>query len=889
MDTINEIANAIWSIRDILRSGFYGQNYIDVVLSFTLLSRCDCVLQWLEESVPEPNALHQEVNNLTPNTQWNAPGFSLYNTSAFYFRRLLDDRSNLVANMYTYIEGFNSEIQEILKQWNFDRMIDQLDKDHLLYLVIQEFTHIDLSPKKVSDSQMISLCQNLLQQGLHFEFSLQCPPWLVEFMIQYLEGRSITSIIDPSADSLLLIPLTEALHPRTTLGIVRSRYQFGVVSLFNPKDKISWMQGNSFYQFPELIDDIDLIINCGPWGDRSNLSLDTANGLVAIQDSREALLLLQSCLHLIQGGIALFVLPSRFIQPERPHSVYANLARFDLAIDAILTLPARTFISVGVPTILVIIQRVEPGQLFVGEVSQDRKRNKELLKNLKARKSGTEVSLGALVDPSHFHSYNSLVAQHKVQALTKKVGLQPVPLSKVAKEINFTRAADYPGFTEHPNAIYLPIVGRGKVITSLSQAELKRPSSYVQIVLDPDKAINIYVAGFFNTSLGQLVREQWIVGTVVPRISWRQMRQGHIYLPSRETQIKTIEADTKATNLISEIKSLQERAWGRPQQHMQILQDIEMVNHKESEARFTDWLDILPFPLASILWRYHTVGDDHKKRYELLLHFFEALAEFLATILLSGFFTSEEMRQIAYREVQEILQQSSIEKSTFGTWVSIAGKLAKDCRAMLNGNLDDQNQCRTMFGTQNRDILKMLFSKELIALLQETNENRNAWVGHGGIVSLRDSLDRHTKLENRLSRLRTLFSTYWESYILLKAGITRYSAGVYLYTVEQVTGCRIPFEKKRVKTDLPMEDGQLYILGQEELRPLKILPFVKVMPSPKTEQEACYFYSRIQSNGIRFVSYHFEGDADIVDSFRDTADTLQKLMFSSLNDTGPTI
>jgi len=35
------------------------------------------------------------------------------------------------------------------------------------------------------------------------------------------------------------------------------------------------------------------------------------------------------------------------------------------------------------------------------------------------------------------------------------------------------------------------------------------------------------------------------------------------------------------------------------------------------------------------------------------------------------------------------------------------------------------------------------------------------------------------------------------------------------------------------------------------------------MESPKTAQNACYFYNRIDEKGIRWISYHFETDADV--------------------------
>lgn len=74
-----------------------------------------------------------------------------------------------------------------------------------------------------------------------------------------------------------------------------------------------------------------------------------------------------------------------------------------------------------------------------------------------------------------------------------------------------------------------------------------------------------------------------------------------------------------------------------------------------------------------------------------------------------------------------------------------------------------------------------------------------------------------------------------------------------------------------------MEDGHLHLKSPDEQRALKLLPFVKVMPSPKAEGNACYFYNRQQKDGIRFLSYHFESESEVVQEFADAAEALRKL------------
>ena len=77
---------------------------------------------------------------------------------------------------------------------------------------------------------------------------------------------------------------------------------------------------------------------------------------------------------------------------------------------------------------------------------------------------------------------------------------------------------------------------------------------------------------------------------------------------------------------------------------------------------------------------------------------------------------------------------------------------------------------------------------------------------------------------------------------------------------------------------VPMDDGALHLLDPDGERALKLLAFVRVMPSPKTEANACYFYNRRQASNQKFVSYHFEADSEIEEFHADTLAALEGLL-----------
>jgi type I restriction enzyme M protein len=477
-----------------------------------------------------------------------------------------------------------------------------------------------------------------------------------------------------------------------------------------------------------------------------------------------------------------------------------------------------------------------------------------------------------------FSFYRSLMYQYKIEGYARNLGIRAALLSEFVRTINFTNAKDGHGFEEYPNAIYFPLHGMSEVITTISQDSSKKPSHYAQIVFDPNQAIASYIAQFLNKEIernkeiGRLIRSQVMVGVHRAKFFKGEIAQLPICFPEIDIQEKTIEIDTKITNIISELRELEELAWSKPRKLEGIASRINAFKRQE---RPSDWLNYLPFPLASILWRYHALGNDYKRKYETLLHFFEALAEFMANLLLSAFFTEEED---LFREKCQQLRKSSpssLEKATFGTWVKIVEYLSKESRTLLHGKKEDEERCMTIFKTRNRETLEMLFSKEIITILQETNTRRNQWRGHGGITNSSENYNRHNELENHLSKLRSVFTTKWDKYVLIRPGTCKHLSGIYSYQVERIMGYGTPFEEIEIKTRIPMEDNCLYLIASDDLEPLEPL---KLFPLFIVTKNACYFYNHYQKNSIRFVSYHFEEINEISDLSEDIKKILQKLL-----------
>ena len=77
----------------------------------------------------------------------------------------------------------------------------------------------------------------------------------------------------------------------------------------------------------------------------------------------------------------------------------------------------------------------------------------------------------------------------------------------------------------------------------------------------------------------------------------------------------------------------------RPDSAQEVLDALEPARvYRTAAEGLVPWADTLPFPLASVLWHYEAEPDEGPS-VEYLLKFFEALAQFTATVLLSACIT----------------------------------------------------------------------------------------------------------------------------------------------------------------------------------------------------------------------------------------------------------
>ena len=304
--------------------------------------------------------------------------------------------------------------------------------------------------------------------------------------------------------------------------------------------------------------------------------------------------------------------------------------------------------------------------------------------------------------------------------------------------------------------------------------------------------------------------------------------------------------------------------WAQPRTAKEAYLNLERIN-KEDNLKI--WIDSLPFPLASILWAYHASGDDDRERNEHLLHFFEALSEFHALVLWSAVKrTPGLMTHAKYPLGKGKPLNYSLANSSFGSWVEMTARLARFTRSLLNStNESDVESLFGAFRTRNLDLLAMLGSSKITEQIQNANTIRNK-LRHGGILGKAAAKDLRIRLESFLAAIRSEVANTWNEFPLMKAGHNLHSAGVFHYEAELIMGRSTPFERRKVDVTTPIDYENLFLLASDSSEPLLLEPLLIVAPSPQTAENACYFYNSAKGGRLRFVSYHFRGEPEIIRS-----------------------
>ena len=220
--THRELADFIWGICNLLRGPYKRNEYRKVILPLTVLRRFDCVLADTKQAVL---AVHEktagQIASVRHQKLKRASGLPFYNTMEMDFERLLDDSNLLARNLNRYIREFSDDVVEVMDAFGFSEQIARLDDKDRLFLVVQRFAALDLSPGRVDNMQMGYVFEELIrigaeqaneEAGEHFT-----PREVIQLMVDLLlspevdlnKGHVVRTIYDPACGTGGMLSVAE--------------------------------------------------------------------------------------------------------------------------------------------------------------------------------------------------------------------------------------------------------------------------------------------------------------------------------------------------------------------------------------------------------------------------------------------------------------------------------------------------------------------------------------------------------------------------------------------------------------------------------------------------------------------------------------------------------
>lgn len=676
------------------------------------------------------------------------------------------------------------------------------------------------------------------------------PGVVATFLLALTDGDRPKRVLDPWAGLGITVSALEAegrVVGGTAIEINQDVYE--VIMALRQQSRIDWLLGDAAEVLPTLTAGYDLVVGSPPVNlPPTELSLGA--GVAPLRASKSMTTLVQAARLLAPDGLLAIILPESWFGP-RHDAVRDALRDLDVYPSASIALPARGF-ATAIPMSLVLFERSPQGDLFLAEL--DRAADpRPVIANLRERVPGRLPQLGTLVPAGAFTSWRSVVLGLEVATAARPAGLVATPIRDLCTSMRAVRKDG--GFEPHPDAIYLPSIGLSPVVASPDLFVLK-PHNYLQLIVDREQAEPEYLAGFLNSSLGRKVRQQASSGMTISHVTLSGLRGAIAYLPRNiEQQRAAVRTDRSLVDLGQSLGALRRQLWERPMQARSIAAELRTLLDGDGLDR---WRESLPFPVASVLIRYEAEEEPERKvRY--LISFFEALTLTLVDIHLSA------LRQ----DAKELLEAArggaggvTYRRGSLGVWTDLLSRLSKRARALASSQ---PTLAAELYRVSAVNRIETLASKALVAALKdEAAEYRNSWIGHSPMVGTSEWERRLAAAETTLARIRTAVGDGFVGWELIRAGQGGNRGGVVSTSIERLVGAQRAFRRSRIELREWPEEGALYLYEDGATLALSLAPLMTVGRGPDAVEDACYFYDRLDGEAVRWVSYHFADQAEMV-------------------------
>jgi hypothetical protein len=539
-----------------------------------------------------------------------------------------------------------------------------------------------------------------------------------------------------------------------------------------------------------------------------------------------------------------------------------ELLQYNFKLKGIFQSTDNTFFSNSplVPEILYFTHG-NSNEVFVGIIGETTEQQHLLIDNFRKNRVTKTVSTGKSIPIKQFISVKNLESKEKYEILARQAGgiLKTINELSIPSGWKRLRNNNLEELSHLESSVFIPLVGKQPVVTNPASI-VSSIQNTVQVILDPTLVLPDYFAQILNQEIGYQLKMNASIGRAQQSLNKDLFLSSEFPLPSLPEQNRILELSRKLNDAAITLNTLHIQLWKRPSKYVDILTEYKK---KFKEPIPDEWIEILPYPLASILRLYYAKSEPSKK-FECLLLFYEALSEFLSNLFLSSFNSDEEF----YKENCTKLIGYTPEfknwflKSDFGGWNNLFSNLSKSTRTYLNDN-KTKERVQSILGNPSQLFIENLTAKKISEILSTVCQLRSDWKGHTGITSDLLYKERVSVLENHLVSIKEYLINAFDDCSFHIAGKMTYSNGYYQVETKLLKGSHSIFKDEILNVSIPMVEGSQYILHSNQNRPIKLLPLIKLMASPSSVDNACYFYNRMEKNkNIRLISYHFDGQPE---------------------------
>ena len=560
--------------------------------------------------------------------------------------------------------------------------------------------------------------------------------------------------------------------------------------------------------------------------------------------------IVEKCANIVSNdGYCIFTFPKRIAYENR---WFEELAKKGLYCNAILDMPVGSYAPYSmVDTVIVVLSKKKSDKLFVALLSDEKVAMKVADNFLNKKESTNGHKMGVYVEGGircYSDYYSGVKIQNINKSLSKAYNSKMVAISEIGKVYAFNQNGN---FETNENSVFVPRIGSYLVVNNEDEFQIKG-QNYFQVIVNPEKVLPRFLSFFLNTEKGIRIRQLHYEGTTIKAIRSKELLKMEIPCPPMEVQSECLRTYNQLEILRGEVERLKEKLQRYPASYKNVRQEIKDINNNGD--KFAQWIESLPYPIATILKRY-SVTDDMMKKQETLFYFFEAYSIFEATILSAGM----DKKRIDCSSLREV-DLHYFEKASFGNWVMMDKKLSKLYLKLLN----DKEECNkklllSCFHTDDENLVKLLCSKDACNVLEKASQYRNVWKGHSGITSEVLYEEHVGILDGLLRDLQKYIKDLYERIRLIRPVSLEYSNGIFSNKAEILTGSNPIFRKEKLDLIYPLDRDKLYVQIIDTGEVLELPPYFILKNSPAEVKNACYFYNRLEKESSKYVSYHYDG------------------------------